>query len=102
MIAFIAPHRVSQIGLVVGEIEIIVFFKSTYKNCYSIDFSSLSYSHAYGVFSLTITYIAKLNAVKSTNMFFLTRFQLNSILTAINSQQQVLLQKFVTPKESIH
>ena len=74
LIAFIVPPTVSQIGLVVGGVEITVAFKNIYENWHSIDFGTSSSSHAYDIPSLIITYVARLNAAKSTDMFFLTHF----------------------------
>ena len=75
------------------------------KSWYSIDFGSSPTSHAYYILSLTKTYVTRLNAVKSTDIFSLTPFILyksNIILTATNSQQQVLLQQFFGRKKLIH
>ena len=76
-----------------------------YKSWYSTDFGSSPTSHAYDIISLTKTYVTRLNAVKSTDIFPLTPFILyksNIILTATNSPQQVLLQQFFSRKKLIH
>ena len=104
LISFIVRTRVSQIEFVAEWIS-QCFFKKVYKNWYSKDFGSSPTSHAYDILSLTKTYVTRLNAVKSTDIFPLTPFILyksNIILTATNSQQQVLLQQFFSQKKLIH